>query len=310
MTNHSLRLVFMGTPDFALPTLEALVESGHDLECVYTQPPKPAGRGRAVTASPVQRFAKDRDIEVRSPRSLRGPEAQEEFKALDPDLAIVAAYGLILPALILEAPRLGCVNIHASLLPRWRGAAPIQRALLAGDAMTGITLMQMDEGLDTGDVLRMEEVPVTHETTGQSLHDELAALGGRMIVPLIEDLIAGQVHPEAQPEEGATYAAKLTRQDGLLDWTHAADDLARVVRALSPWPGAWFESGGERIKVLRAESVDDRGAPGELLDDRMTVACGEGALRLVRLQRAGKAPTEGAAFFRGFRHATGSKVRA
>lgn len=301
----SLRLVFMGTPDFAVPSLKALVDAGHRVVCVYSQPPRPAGRGQQVQKSPVHRCAEEHGIPVRTPKSLRKPEEQAEFAALEADAAVVAAYGLILPQPVLDAPRLGCLNVHGSLLPRWRGAAPIQRAILAGDAETGITIMQMDAGLDTGGMLLREAVPITAETTASTLHDAMAALGARMIVPALEGLAAGRLTAQPQPEEGVTYAAKLTREDGRLDWTREAAAVERQVRALTPWPGCWFDApaatgGVERIKVLKAEPADGAGAPGTVLDERLTIACAGGAVRLTLVQRPGKAPVDGGAFLRGF----------
>jgi methionyl-tRNA formyltransferase len=297
-----LRLAFMGTPDFAVPSLRALIDAGHNVVCVYSQPPRPAGRGHRLQSSPVHAFAEARGIPVRTPKTLRTAEAQAEFAALDLDAAVVAAYGLILPQPVLDAPRLGCLNVHASLLPRWRGAAPIQRAILAGDAETGITIMQMDAGLDTGGMLLRESVPITPATTADSLHDALADLGARLIGPALDGLAAGRLKPEPQPADGVTYAAKLTRDDGRLDWTAPAAVIERQVRALTPWPGVWFDAAGERIKVLAAEPVAGQPArpPGTLLDDALTVACGAGAIRLIRVQRPGKAPVDGAAFLRGF----------
>jgi len=307
----SLRLVFMGTPDFAVPSLAALIEAGHRVVCVYSQPPRPSGRGQQVQKTPVHRFAEERGIPVRTPKSLRNAEAQAEFAALDADAAVVAAYGLILPQPVLDAPRLGCVNVHGSLLPRWRGAAPIQRSILAGDAETGITIMQMDVGLDTGAMLSKEAVAITPATTTSSLHDALAALGARMIVPALAGLAAGTLTAEPQPEEGVIYAAKLTKEDGRLDWARDAASVERQVRALTPWPGCWFDVGEERIKVLAAELVADAsGAPGTLLDDRLTVACADGAVRLTRVQRPGRAPVDGAALLRGFAIPVGGPVGA
>ncbi|MBI1209787.1 MAG: methionyl-tRNA formyltransferase [Azospirillum sp.] len=295
----------MGTPDFAVPTLEALMAAGHRIACVYCQPPRPAGRGHRLQKSPVQRTAEARGLPVRTPRSLRGAEAQAEFAALRLDAAVVAAYGLILPGPILAAPRLGCFNVHASLLPRWRGAAPIHRAILAGDSETGITIMQMDEGLDTGPMLLREAVPIEPGATATVLHDRLAALGARLMPAALEAVDDGSLAATAQPCEGVTYAAKLDRELGRLDWALSAVELERRARALTPWPGVWFECRGERIKLLATALSEAPGgaapaAPGLLLADDLTVACGEGALRLARVQRAGRAAVDGAAFLRGF----------
>jgi methionyl-tRNA formyltransferase len=254
----------------------------------------------------VHALAEARGWPVRTPGSLKNPEEVRAFADLRLDAAVVVAYGLILPRAILETPRLGCLNIHASLLPRWRGAAPIQRAILAGDRETGVTIMQMDAGLDTGPTVLQEAVPITAETTAEDLHDRLAALGGRLIVEALEGLDAGRLAPSLQPDEGATYAAKLERGEGRLDWSQPAAELERRVRAFTPWPGAWFETGGERIKVLAASIVEGaRAAPGTLIDENFAVACGQDALRLERVQRAGKAPADGAAFLRGFALAPG-----
>ncbi|HYD66720.1 methionyl-tRNA formyltransferase [Azospirillum sp.] len=302
-----LRLVFMGTPDFAAPSLKALLDAGHEVVCAYSQPPRPSGRGQQVQKSPVHRFAEEHGILVRTPKSLRTAEAQAEFAALNADAAVVAAYGLILPQPVLDAPRLGCLNVHGSLLPRWRGAAPIQRALLAGDAETGITIMQMDAGLDTGGMLLKGAVPIGPETTASTLHDALAALGAGLIVEALAGLSEGRLTAEPQPEDGVTYAAKLTREDGRLDWTCDAAYVERQVRSLTPWPGCWFDAptatGTERIKVLKAEPPVPSGpnaAPGTVLDDHLTIACADGAVRLALVQRPGKAPVDGAAFLRGF----------
>lgn len=295
-----LRLVFMGTPDFAVPALAALIEAGHEILCVYSQPPRRSGRGQKERPSPVHAYAAERGIAVRTPASLRDDAEQASFAALDADAAVVIAYGLILPQPILDAPRLGCLNIHASLLPRWRGAAPIQRAILAGDAETGVTIMQMDAGLDTGDMLLSQPVPITSETTASDLHDGLADLGARLIVEALDGLSAGTIDATPQPESGTTYAQKLSRDEGRLDWSQPADYLARTVRAFSPWPGAWFEHDGARIKVLEAYEVTGAGAPGTVLDDTLTIACGAGALRLVTVQRSGKGPVDAAAFLRGY----------
>ena len=301
-----LRLAFMGTPDFARIGLAALIAAGHDIAIVYSQPPRPAGRGQMLRPSPVQLLAEAHGLPVRAPLDLREPAEQAHFARLGLDAAVVAAYGLLLPRTILGVPRLGCLNIHASLLPRWRGAAPIQRAILAGDDETGITIMQMDQGLDTGAILLAERLDILAADTGGSLHDRLADLGAQLIVAALERLAAGQLTPRPQPSSGVTYAAKLTRDDRRLDWRGAASDLARRVRALAPSPGASCELAGERIKVLAAEQVSAGGPPGRLLDDRLTIACGEGALRLLTVQRPGKAPLGAAEFLRGFKLAPGT----
>ncbi len=296
------RLVFMGTPELAAPSLESLLDAGHQVVCVYTQPPRPAGRGRRETRSAVHEFAARRGIEVRCPATLRDDAVQTEFAALGADAAIVVAYGLILPLAILKAPRFGCFNIHASLLPRWRGASPIQRAIMAGDDETGITIMQMDEGLDTGPMVLAEALPITATTTAEELHDDLAALGARLVTEALDLIAAGRLSPRPQPDDGATYAAKLTRGDGALDWRRPAVELERQVRALNPWPGTWFACGSEHIRVLAAATAESAAgaAPGTVLDDAPTVACGDGALRLVRLQRPGRAAMDSADFLRGF----------
>jgi len=303
-----LRLAFMGTPDFAVPSLTALAEAGHDIACVYSQPPRPAGRGHKDQPSPVQRLAEARGWPLRTPASLKDDEVQAVFADLGLDAGIVVAYGLILPKAILEAPRFGCLNLHASLLPRWRGAAPIQRAILAGDAESGVTIMQMDEGLDSGAILLQQAVPIGPATTGATLHDELAALGAHILARALVGLAAGTLAGRAQDEAGACYADKLARDEGRLDWRRPAAALARQVRALTPWPGAFADlPGGGRLKVLRAEAVEGHsGQPGELLDETLTIACGEGALRLVEVQKSGKATVEGAAFLRGARLAAGT----
>ena len=295
----TLRIAFMGTPDFAVAALAALIDAGHDIACVYTQPPRPAGRGKKDRPTPVHDFAAARGIAVRHPASLRGAAEQAAFRALDLDLAVVAAYGLILPKPVLEAPRHGCVNIHASLLPRWRGAAPIQRAILAGDTQTGVTIMQMDEGLDTGAMLLREAIPIAPGMDAGGLHDALAMLGARMIVEAVAKIEAGALVATPQPAEGITYATKIDKAETRLDWTRPAAELARAVRGFAPAPGAWFDLQGERIKVLAAEAVTPGGAPGTVLDDTLTVACGTGALRLLTVQRAGKAPMSADAFLRG-----------
>ena len=300
-----MRIVFMGTPEFALAALQALAAAGHEIAAVYSQPPKPAGRGLAEQKSPVHAWAEAQGLAVRTPRRLRDEAAQREFAALRADAGVVAAYGLILPKPILAAPRLGCLNIHASLLPRWRGAAPIQRALLAGDGESGVTIMQMDEGLDTGAMLLREAVAIAPDETGASLHDKLAALGARLIVEALQRLDAGTLPATPQPAAGVTYAAKLTREEGRLAWNEDAAALERKVRAFTPWPGAWFETGGERVKVLAAKLAGGSGAPGTIIGPGLTVACGSGALRLTRVQRAGRAAMDDEAFLRGFKQPPG-----
>jgi methionyl-tRNA formyltransferase len=297
---QSLDLVFMGTPDFAATILDALIATGHHIKATYAQPPRPAGRGQRLQPSPVQILAEKHGIPVRCPTSLRDPDAQVAFAALHADAAVVAAYGLILPPAILAAPRLGCLNVHASLLPRWRGAAPIQRAILEGDGETGVTIMQMDAGLDTGAMLLRQTETITPATTGGQLTDRLAALGGELIVNALDRLATGELHPEPQPETGVTYAKKLSRDEARLDWRLAADRLERQVRAFDPWPGAYFLAGDERIRVLAAATAAGKGVPGTVLDDHLSIACGEGALRPLRVQRAGRGAMETAALLRGF----------
>src|SRR5690242_4269825 len=297
----TLRLAFMGTPDFAVPILQALIEAGHDVVAVYTQPPRPSGRGHRTQPSPVQRAAEAAGIPVLTPAKLDAAE-QANLRGLALDAAVVAAYGLILPKPVLVAPRLGCLNVHASLLPRWRGAAPIQRAILAGDSETGITIMQMDEGLDTGAMLAAEAVPIGPKATAQQLHDRLSALGARLLVDTLDGVAQGRVAPAPQPAAGATYAKKLKREEGALDWRRPARQLERAVRAFDPWPGTWFEHGPDRVRVLASELADAKAdaAPGTVLDDRLAIACGEGALRPLLLHRAGRAPQEVDAFLRGY----------
>lgn len=303
-----MRLIFLGTPEFAIPTLAALLDAEHDVAVVYTQPPRPSGRGQRPRPSPVQCFAEARGIPVRTPTSLKSAEAQRAFAAVGADAAVVAAYGLILPHAILQAPRFGCLNVHPSLLPRWRGAAPIQRAILAGDRETGVTIMLVDEGLDSGPILLSRRVPITPTSTAAELHDRLAEIGGQLMVEALAGLAAGTLTPVSQREEAASYAAKLRPDEGELDWQRPAAELDRAVRALNPWPGTWFKHAGERIKVLAAELAAASGPPGTVLDDRLTVACGEGALRLTRLQRAGKAALRAEAFLRGYPIPPGSRL--
>jgi methionyl-tRNA formyltransferase len=301
-----MRVVFMGTPDFSVPTLHALQEAGHDIPAVYTQPPRPAGRGKQEQPSPVHRTAEALGIEVRHPKSLRDLDAQAEFLALKPELAVVVAYGLILPKAILDGPTRGCLNVHASLLPRWRGAAPIQRAILAGDHVTGVTIMRMEEGLDTGPMLAAARVPVEDKTAGE-LHAELAEIGARLLVDTVAQL--DQLKPEPQPDLGATYAAKIDKAEARIDWSKPAELIEREVRAFAPFPGSWFELDGERIKVLRARVIGVNGAEGTVLDDQLTIACGNAAIRQLLIQRAGRPAMEAGAFLRGKQVPVGTVLR-
>ena len=303
----NLRLAFMGTAEIAVPSLEALREAGHEIVAVYTQPPRPAGRGQRPQPSPVHDVAERAGLTVRSPEKFDA-DATAAFAALSLDAAVVVAYGLILPAAVLRAPRLGCFNLHTSLLPRWRGAAPIQRAILAGDAETGVTIMMMDEGLDTGPMLLAEATPIGPKTTACELHDRLATMGARLIVAALDGVATGRLSPKPQPTTGATYAKKLRREEGALDWRRPAAALERAVRAFDPWPGAFFEHEGERIKVLAAEVVPAlrHAAPGTVLDARLAIAGGEDAFRPLRLQRAGRAAQDVDAFLRGYAIATGT----
>ena len=301
-----MRIIFMGTPDFAVPALVALVEAGHEVVAAYTQPPRPGGRrGKELTPSPVQREAEARGIEVRHPVSLKGAEEQAAFAALEADIAVVAAYGLILPQAVLDAPRLGCLNIHASILPRWRGAAPIQRAILAGDPTTGITIMQMEAGLDTGPMLATLRTTIDAKTAGE-LTSELAERGAQLLVGTLRDLA---VHRAVkQPEDGVTYARKIDKAEARLDFTASAVDVERQVRAFMPVPGASFELDGERYKVLAARIVEGSGEAGSTLDDALTVACGEQALQVTRIQRAGKPAMDVADLLRGRPIPAGTKL--
>ena len=306
-----LRLAFLGTPDFAVPCLAALAAAGHEIACVYCQPPRPAGRGQKTRASAVQAHAQSHGWPLRTPVSLKDPAIEANFAALALDAAVVVAYGLILPAAMLRAPRLGCFNLHASLLPRWRGAAPIQRAILAGDRQTGVTIMQIDEGLDSGPIVLSQAVPIGPRTTAEELHDRLATLGANLMVEALDRVDGGHLRPLAQPAERVTYAAKLGRGESRLDWRRPALELDRQVRALSPWPGAVAALPDHKeVKVLAAEPVAGRpgAAPGTLLDGRLTVACGSGALRLTRVQRPGKGALAAADFLRGFPLAPGTAL--
>lgn len=301
----SLRLAFMGTPDFAVPLLAELITEGHDIAAVYSQPPRPKGRGMKEVPSPVAALALKHGLEVRTPVSLRKPEPQADFAALNLDVAVVAAYGLILPKPILDAPRLGCWNLHGSLLPRWRGAAPIQRAVMAGDAETGVMVMQMEEGLDTGPFLLTAKTPVGRKTAGE-LTDELANTGAKLMAQGLKLLESGSFSATPQGEEGATYAKKILKDEARIDWTKSAAEVDCHIRGLSPWPGAFSEANGERLKILYAEPVAGSGAPGTVLDDQLTIACGEGAVRLTRVQRPGKAAMAAADLLRGWSLAKGT----
>jgi methionyl-tRNA formyltransferase len=291
-----MRIVFMGSPDFAVPSLNALVEAGHDVVAVYSQPPRPAGRGKGERKTAVHDRADELGIEVRTPRTLRNEEEQARFRGLDPGLAVVAAYGLILPKPILDAPKDGCINVHASLLPRWRGAAPIQRAIMAGDEVSGVTVMRMDEGLDTGPMLLKRELDIGGKNAGQ-VTAEMAELGAKALLEWLN-------HPtnsEAQPDDGATYASKIDKAEARIDWTRPAETIQRQVLAFAPHPGAWFEANGERIKLLEATAgADASGEPGEVLDDCLNVAAGEGYVRPLLVQRAGRSAMSPGELLRGF----------
>ena len=292
-----MRIAFMGTPDFAVPTLDALLAAGHEIVAAYCQPPRPAGRGKALRPSPVQQRAEDLGIEVRTPLSLREAEAQQDFAALDLDVAVVAAYGLILPQPVLDAPRRGCLNVHGSLLPRWRGAAPVQRAILAGDATSGVTIMQMERGLDTGPMLAKSEIAVDRKTAG-ALTEEIARIGAGLMVATLERLDSIPAVP--QPDEGVTYAAKIDKQEARLDFTRSATEVERQIRAFAPVPGAFLVHQGERIKVHAAEISALSGPPGTVLDQGLAIACGDGAIVPSLVQRAGRAPMTPAELLRGF----------
>ncbi len=314
----TLRIIFMGTPEFSVPTLSELVAAGHDVAAVYSQPPRPAGRrGMAETKTPVHVFAEETGIPVLTPKSLKSAEAQAEFKSFEADVAIVVAYGLLLPKAILDAPKYGCLNLHASQLPRWRGAAPIQRAIMAGDQSTALMIMQMEEGLDTGPVCLAETFAIGPNMTAGELHDALAGRGGDLMVRALAALERNSLVPTPQSEDGVTYAQKISKEESRIDFSKAAVDVHNHIRGLSPFPGAWFEAVGkggkpERIKVLGSELVVDPPAkdqgPGSVLDDALTIACGEGAVRLTRLQRAGKKVVSADEFLRGFPLKTGEMV--
>ena len=303
-----MRIIFMGTPDFAVPTLDALVEAGHEIVAAYSQPPRPGGRrGRELVASPVQRRAEALGIAVRTPVSLKGADEQAAFAALNADVGVVAAYGLILPQAVLDAPGLGCLNVHGSLLPRWRGAAPIQRAIMAGDAETGVGIMQMEAGLDTGPVRLEGRTPIGRKTAGE-LTAELAQMGARLMVGVLADVDA---HPPVpQPEEGVTYAAKISKAEAKIDWTRSAGEIEQMVRGLNPAPGAWFEVAGERVKLLAADVLPFTfpGGEGVTVDAALTIGCGDGAIRPTLVQRAGRGVTSAAEMLRGFPVRSGTEL--
>ena len=300
-----MRIIYMGTPDFAVPALVALAKAGHEIVGVYSQPPRPAGRGKALRPSPVQAQAEQMGIEVRTPVSLKDPEVQAAFAALNADVAVVAAYGLILPRAVLEAPRSGCLNIHASLLPRWRGAAPIQRAILSGDNVTGVTIMNMEAGLDTGPMRAKHVTPIEDKTAGV-LTAELAQAGAELMVEVLDDLSA---HPPVpQPEEGVTYAAKIDKSEARIDFTRDVHQVERQIRAFNPFPGAFLEYRGERFRILAAHVEEHEGPPGELLDNSLLIGCGHGAIRPTLIQRAGKGAMSPGELLRGYDMPAGSRV--
>jgi methionyl-tRNA formyltransferase len=308
-----LRLIFMGTPDFAVPTLLALASAGHEIAAVYTRAPKPAGRGLDVQVTPVEREARRLGLPVRTPKTLKDAAAQAEFRALKADAAVVVAYGLILPKPVLDAPRLGCFNVHASLLPRWRGAAPINRAIMAGDATSGVTIMQMDEGLDTGAMALAERAPIEPDMTVGDLHDVLARLGAELMPRALAALERGSLTFTPQPAAGVTYAAKISKEETRIDWSQPARQVHDHIRGLSPFPGAWFELGGVRVKALRstygAGHTKSNAVPGTVLDDKLTIACGYGAVRLTRVQGAGRKPMQAEDFLRGTPVKAGAQVQ-
>lgn len=307
-----LRLIFMGTPDFSVPTLLELVAHGHEIAAVYTRAPKPGGRrGLELQPTPIEREARRLGIPVFTPKTLKTPEALETFRAHDADAAVVVAYGMILPQAILDAPKLGCFNLHASLLPRWRGAAPINRAIMAEDTESGVMVMKMDVGLDTGNVAIVERLAISDAMTASDLHDALARLGADLMVRAMAALERGALELTKQSEQGVTYAAKIDKAEAHIDWRKPAHAVLRHIHGLSPFPGAWSEIAGEgaRVKILRCELAKGAGAPGTVLDDHLTIACGEGAIRIVELQRAGKAPMKAADFLRGTPVKPGTRLR-
>ena len=303
-----LRLIFMGTPEFAVPALVELAARGHEIAAVYTRAARPAGRGMDVQVTPVEREARRLGLPVHTPQALREEKAQAAFAAHQADAAVVVAYGLILPKAILQAPRLGCFNVHASLLPRWRGAAPINRAIMAGDRETGVTIMKMDEGLDTGPMALSERIAIGSDATAGEVHDGLARLGADLMARALAALERGTLELKPQPEQGVTYAEKISKNETRIDWRKPAEQVHNHIRGLSPFPGAWFEMNGARVKALRSIRTEQSGAPGTVLDDRLTIACGAGAVRLTHVQRAGRQPMSAEEFLRGTRVAKGTRL--
>jgi methionyl-tRNA formyltransferase len=304
----TLRLAFLGTPAFAVPTLAELIAQGHEIAAVYSQPPRPKGRGLALEKGAVHRFAETAGLEVRTPASLKDADEQLAFAALELDAVVVVAYGLLLPKAILEAPMLGCFNLHASLLPRWRGAAPIQRAVMACDAETGVMVMRMDQGLDTGAVLMAERVAIGRQTAGE-LTQRLARLGADLMVRAMSALERGAITAEPQTERGVTYAKKINKEEARIDWSKSADEIDCLIRGLSPSPGAFSEVKGERLKILYAEPVNGKGPAGEIISDDLTIACGEGALRVLKVQRAGGKAMAAEELLKGFKIPRGEKFQ-
>ena len=303
-----MRLIFMGTPNFAVPTLIELAARGHEIAAVYTRAPKPAGRGMDVQHTPVEREARRLALPVHTPKTLKDDDAQKAFRAHNADAAVVVAYGLILPKPILEAPRLGCFNVHASLLPRWRGAAPINRAIMAGDAESGVTIMKMDEGLDTGAMAMAERMPTGADMTAGELHDALSRLGADLMLQVLAAAERGSLVLTPQPQAGVTYAEKIFKSETRIDWSKSWKQVHDHIRGMSPFPGTWFEVGGTRVKVLRSTKSGGSGVPGTALDDKLTIACGDGAVRLVQVQRAGRQPMSAEEFLRGTPVKAGMRV--
>src|SRR5215510_5109045 len=303
-----MRLIFMGTPDFAVPTLVELAARGHDIVAAYTRAPKPGGRGLDLQPTPVEREARRLSLPVHTPKTLKDEKTQQDLRALNADVAVVVAYGLILPKAVLEAPRLGCLNIHASLLPRWRGAAPINRAIMAGDAESGITIMKMDEGLDTGAMAMAERMPIAADMTAGDLHDALSRLGADLMLRALAAAERGSLTLTPQPAQGATYAEKISKNETRIDWSKPWKQVHDHIRGLSPFPGAWFEIGGVRIKVIRSTKGEGSGAVGTALDEKLSIACGGGTVRLTQVQRAGKQPMSADEFLRGTPLKSGTRV--